>query len=99
MVTDGKSLYGAAPARGPLGNGLLFKIDTTGRWIKTFDMAAFNAYRPVGLVLKDDRLYGMTNAGGVDQQGSIFSIDTSFVSFAALRSSMAELAGIQKIRF
>lgn len=93
MVTDGKRLYGVT-LRAVLSDGVIFKVDTTGADFQMFNCSPFNAHVPTGVVLKGDRLYGMTTHGGIRQQGTIFSLDTSFVSFNILRQLDAT-SGIQ----
>jgi len=84
LIVVGKKLYGMTELGGTQSEGNIFCIDTNGSNYKNlwnFDNGGdTNGSRPFGdLTLSPSGtvLYGMTNQGGTNSYGNIFSIDTN----------------------
>ncbi len=70
----------AADRRGKLCSGCIFSIDTNGsKYTDIFDFNGTNGATPQGgsLILSRNILSGMTEFGGVNNDGCIFSVDTN----------------------
>ncbi|HXB11737.1 MAG TPA: choice-of-anchor tandem repeat GloVer-containing protein [Bacteroidia bacterium] len=73
--------------QGANGNGNIFSIDTNGKAYKdVFDFNVFNGEWPLytTLTLSGNLLYGMTEWGGLNGYGVIFSIDTNGTGYKVL---------------
>lgn len=80
LTLIGNKLYGMTYQGGANNNGCVFSIDTNGSHYK--DILDFNGsngkYPYYGkLVFSGGILYGMTGAGGANNDGCIFSVDTN----------------------
>jgi uncharacterized repeat protein (TIGR03803 family) len=77
LFSDGTFLYGMSTKGGTNNMGTIFKIkpDGTG-YLKLLDFAGTNNGRyPIGSLISDGTfLYGITNAGGTNDMGTIFKI-------------------------
>jgi uncharacterized repeat protein (TIGR03803 family) len=97
LMLSGSNLYGMTYQGGGYGYGTIFSVPVNGGTIKT--LASFNGgngRNPVGsLTLSSDgaTLYGMTEYGGVNDMGTVFSIPiddgplTTLVSFSGLNGA------------
>ncbi len=77
QANDGK-LYGMTSRGGSHGNGVIFSYDlSSSTYKKVEDFDGINGARPLGTLMQaiDGKLYGMTNGGGINDAGVIFSID------------------------
>ena len=79
QATDG-NFYGMTTSGGSSNNGTIFKYDTSLHTIAA--LASFNGTngsKPYGSLIQaaDGNLYGMTNLGGVNALGTLFSCTTS----------------------
>jgi uncharacterized repeat protein (TIGR03803 family) len=86
--TDG-FLYGSAPYGGLHGGGTLFKVNlagTTFQVLHHFDPSNHGGFVPQGGVTlgADGNLYGVTQKGGVEKAGTLFSIGTSGAGYSTL---------------
>jgi uncharacterized repeat protein (TIGR01451 family) len=92
LVLDGSTLYGMTNSGGSLGNyGTIFKIGTDGNnfeILRAFTNVVTDGRNPYygSLVLSGSTLYGMTQYGGTNDTGTIFSIGTNGSGFALLHS-------------
>ncbi len=95
LVLSGETLYGTASKGGANGLGTIFSVSTNGSGFSTLypfsktNANGFNsdgAYPQAGLILSDDILYGTASAGGVAGYGTVFSFNTSTLSFAGIYS-------------
>lgn len=91
LVTDGTFLYGMTSmegATGFTGKGTIFKVakDGTG-YTKLHDFTGYpDGGNPFGsLLLMGNTLYGMTQYGGIEDLGTIFSINTDGTGYTKLR--------------
>ncbi|MCW3084980.1 MAG: hypothetical protein JWP12_2346 [Bacteroidetes bacterium] len=77
LVTDGTFLYGMTRLGGANGLGTIFKIMPDGSgYVKLLDFSSFpDASQPLGSLVSDGTfLYGMTQYGGVNDDGALFKI-------------------------
>jgi uncharacterized repeat protein (TIGR03803 family) len=77
LTLNGTTLYGTTQLGGSQGFGTVFQIDTTGdNYDRIYDFQGGNdAANPIdNVILLDDTLYGMTEAGGQCGDGAIFSL-------------------------
>lgn len=94
LVQSGSTLYGAASAGGPNGNGTLFSLSTSGgslTVLHAFSSLDANsgtnsdgATPRDGLVLSGSTLYGTASGGGANGAGVVFSIGTDGTGFTVL---------------
>jgi uncharacterized repeat protein (TIGR03803 family) len=80
LVLAGNMLYGTTYAGGSSDYGTVFAVSTSGSnyaILHNFAGGADGSYPEAGLVLSNNTLYGTTSAGGTEDQGSIFTINTS----------------------
>jgi uncharacterized repeat protein (TIGR03803 family) len=99
MILWGNTLYGAAPYGGRSANGTVFALNTNGSaFTNLHDFPAFfgSAYtnaegaNPLGdLILSGSTLYGTTEFGGTNGNGSVFALNTNGSAFRALYSFTA----------
>ena len=76
-ATDGK-LYGVNPAGGTAGYGVIYSVDpVTDTYTDIYDIGFTNGHYPLGMLvqLPNGLLYGMTNYGGTNNLGTLFSYD------------------------
>jgi len=80
LLLNGTTLYGTTRNGGSKGNGTVFQIDTDGsNYARLYDFQNGNdAQNPIdNVILLDNTLYGMAEAGGLCGDGAIFAIDLS----------------------
>lgn len=80
-------LYGTTYSGGANNKGVAFKINTDGTgFVKLVDFDGVNkgGYPSGSLVLSDHVLYGMTELGGVNNEGVIFKVNTDGSEFTKL---------------
>lgn len=88
QASDGK-LYGMTRKGGSKNYGVIFSFDpgsSVYKKLKDFDYT--NGGYPVGSLIqgKDKKLYGLTNGGGNNNVGVIFSFDPSSLTYKKLKS-------------
>ena len=93
LVLSGSKLYGMTLNGGRVGSGpsgTLFSMNIDGSGfglLHSFTGGASDGYFPVGsLTLSDSKLYGMTQRGGSDGNGSLFSMNTDGSGYSLLHS-------------
>ncbi len=82
FILYGKVLYGMTLKGGSNGIGTIFSIDTNGYNDIVYlsfnnNLTPFGAVPYGDLIITGNKLYGMTAAGGIPNDGIIFSIDTN----------------------
>jgi uncharacterized repeat protein (TIGR03803 family) len=90
LTISGGTLYGMTQMGGSLNSGVIFAINTDGNGfhlLHTFTGVATDGALPYGsLIISNTTLYGMTSAGGANNVGAVFSVDTSGSGFQILHS-------------
>ena len=90
LLLKGKTLYGVTVNGGAQDWGTLFKINTDGTGfaiLHSFLGGEGDGHAPIGgLVAKGQNLYGMTDWGGVNNSGTIYTIKTNGTGFRLLHS-------------
>ncbi len=98
LTLSGSVLYGNTGGGGRNGVGMIFSINTNGTGYKDlydFSSSGNNPDKPVSaLVLLSGKLFGMTNSGGVNANGVIFSINTNGSSFQDIFDLVNGLPGV-----
>ncbi len=92
----GVAYFGGAATNHDLSNGTLFRINTDGSAftnLHNFLGAADGAHPNAGLVLSGNKLCGVTQYGGSNGCGTVFSINTDGTSFTNLHSFAGGLDG------
>jgi uncharacterized repeat protein (TIGR03803 family) len=99
MILSGNTLFGVAPYGGRSANGTVFALNTNGSaFTNLHDFPAFfgSAYtnaegaNPLGdLILSGSTLYGTTEFGGTNGNGSVFALNTNGSAFRDLYSFTA----------
>lgn len=87
QASDGK-LYGMTAYGGSSNKGVIFSFDASkGTYIDIEDFDSINGAIPYGNLMQanDGKLYGMTSVGGSNNEGVIFSLDPSTVTYNKLR--------------
>ena len=87
QAVDGK-LYGITSGGGSNGYGVIFSVDpSTSAYTKLKDFDYTNGSYPSGGLVQatDGKLYGMTNGGGSNGYGVIFSFDPSTSTYTKLK--------------
>jgi uncharacterized repeat protein (TIGR03803 family) len=77
LLLNGSTLYGTTRAGGGKGNGTVFQIDADGsNYARIYDFQnAPDGANPIdNVILLDNTLYGMTEAGGLCGDGAIFAL-------------------------
>ncbi|MGZ3866430.1 MAG: T9SS type A sorting domain-containing protein [Bacteroidia bacterium] len=78
LILNGTNLYGLTKTGGANGSGVIFKVDTGGQGytdLYDFTGGTTDGANPYGSLITDGTyLYGMTNAGGINNHGTIFKI-------------------------
>lgn len=83
QASDGK-LYGMTAYGGIYNKGVLFQYNfSTGSYIKKFDFDSLNGENPRGSLMQasNGMMYGLTEAGGTNDQGVLFEYDPSASNF------------------
>ena len=95
-ATDGK-LYGMTSAGGANGQGVLFQFDpTTSVCSKKLDFAGItNGSYPAGSLIQatDGKLYGMTSAGGANNNGVLFQFDPTSSGYVKMADFNSPIKG------
>jgi len=86
FTVSGKRLFGMTFAGARLLDGSIFSVDTNGRGysnLHNFDLEFIGhaPYPQASLALSQGVLYGMTQQGGTNGDGNIFSVDTNGFSY------------------
>ena len=88
LTLVGTQLYGMTQGGGTTGNGIIFKINNDGTgFTKLLDFDGPNKGRaPIGssLTLSGAVLYGMTNSGGLNDDGIVFKMNADGTGFTKL---------------
>jgi uncharacterized repeat protein (TIGR03803 family) len=87
LISDGTFLYGMTELGGTNNVGVIFKIKPDGSgYVKLLDFAGTtNGSNPYGSLISDGIfLYGMTEAGGVNDLGTVFKIKPDGSSYIKL---------------
>ncbi|MGB2661723.1 MAG: choice-of-anchor tandem repeat GloVer-containing protein [Candidatus Omnitrophota bacterium] len=88
LVLDSGTLYGMTSQGGELSAGTIFSIGTDGlgfTLLKEFSQLPADGSNPQSsLIIDSGTLYGMTNSGGVDGCGTIFSVGNDGSNFTTL---------------
>ena len=77
LMLNGATLYGTTRMGGSKGNGTVFQIDTDGNhYARIYDFQnGTDARNPIdNVILVDNTLYGMSEAGGLCNNGAIFAL-------------------------
>jgi uncharacterized repeat protein (TIGR03803 family) len=90
LLISGGILYGMTQLGGVTGSGTLFKIGTDGngfQLVHNFTGTLTDGSHPYGsLIIANSTLFGTTSAGGGNNFGAVFSVDTSGTGFQILHS-------------
>jgi len=88
LVLSGTTLYGTAEGGGDLGGGTVFAIQTDGSGftnVYNFPNDFSEGAAPyAALILSGNTLYGTTDAGGTNNYGTVFKVNTDGSGFATL---------------
>jgi uncharacterized repeat protein (TIGR03803 family) len=76
--SDGQ-LYGTAAEGGTYGNGVLFKLCTSGSYTVLKSLTTVNGMQPKGSLMQamDGNFYGVTTVGGSNNKGTIFKLTST----------------------
>jgi len=81
VILDSKgNVYGTASGGGAAGDGVVFKIDTSGKETVLYSFTGgSDGGSPLGSIISDSagNLYGTTNGGGASGAGVVFKVDRS----------------------
>jgi len=91
LVTDGGTLYGVTQYGGTNGNGAVFAISASGsNYTILHSFTTNGVLEPInpygGLVLSGGVLYGTGSAGGSNNTGAIFAMNTNGTGFKVLHN-------------
>jgi uncharacterized repeat protein (TIGR03803 family) len=88
-ATDG-NLYGSTIFGGASGNGVLFKITTSGIYslLTSFDNTHGSGAYPTPLQYTSGKFYGLTGKGGSAGKGVAYSLDNTIGPFIALPATL-----------
>jgi len=96
LILSGQSLYGTAFGGGTNGNGTIFSLMTNGTFFTVlhtfaagsgYDFTNIDGANPVGeLMLSGNTLYGTTDVGGLNGDGTIYGLCTNGMRFATVHS-------------
>lgn len=89
LILSGGVLYGMTLVGGINGVGNIFSINTNGTGYKDIynfnNTPGTNPFKPVGtLILSGGVFYGMTNSGGANENGAVFSVNMNGTGFTDL---------------
>jgi len=96
LILSAGTLYGTASAGGANTFGSIFSVPSTGGSITALNSftGGTDGGLPFGsLVLSGSTLYGMTNSGGINNCGTVFSIPTTGGSVSVLNSFLNSTDG------
>ncbi len=89
-LLSGGVLYGVTPTDGSSSDGIIYSINTDGTGytiLHNFTGTTSDGRTPFGsFAISGSTLYGMTHFGGANDDGAIYSIDTSGSGFTLLHS-------------
>lgn len=89
LISDGTKLYGTSISGGIYGWGTVFSLEKDGSnytILKNFNDDG-NGRNPVGiLIMEGNYLYGTTEAGGTNDVGTVYKIDTNNNEYSVLAS-------------
>jgi uncharacterized repeat protein (TIGR03803 family) len=95
LVLSGNTLYGTATIGGNSGDGTLFANSTDSTFTPLYSFTATgypvttnsDGSGPVaGLILSGNTLYGTASAGGTNEAGTVFAINTDGLGFTVLHT-------------
>ena len=89
LLLSGDLLYGTASDDGANGLGTVFAVNTDGTGftlLHTFTNSPDGAGPASGLVLSGNTLYGTAAGGGINGNGTVFSVNTNGTGFSILHS-------------
>jgi len=90
LVLSDNTLYGTTDNGGSSGNGTIFTINTDGTGYTNLhsftDGGGLDAANTVGLVLFNNLLYGITQAGGIFTNGTVFRLNSDGSNFTNLHT-------------
>lgn len=90
LVVDSGTLYGVTPLGGADDLGVVFAVGTDGenfKILREFTGSVNDGANPHGALLRNgSKLYGLTNIGGADNEGTLFSINNNGSDFTVLYS-------------
>ncbi|MEA3489001.1 MAG: choice-of-anchor tandem repeat GloVer-containing protein [Candidatus Omnitrophota bacterium] len=88
LIIDSGTLYGMTAQGGASEDGTVFKINSNGTGyqnLREFVGGADDSGLPFGsLIMDSGKLYGMTNEGGVEEAGTVFSINSDGTGYNLL---------------
>jgi uncharacterized repeat protein (TIGR03803 family) len=73
------NLYGTASEGGLLGTGIIYKLDTSGKFTALHDFTSYGPRKPQGGLILDSagNLYGTTQQNNTGAAGTVFKLDTA----------------------
>src|SRR5665213_1700611 len=86
LILSGNTLYGTAVGGGSLGYGTVFALNTNGTGftnLHSFTGSGGGVHPEGGLILSGNTLYGTTELGGYNDNGTVFSLSLGLVSAPA----------------
>jgi uncharacterized repeat protein (TIGR03803 family) len=100
LILSGNTLYGTTQYGGSNGNGMVFAVNTNGTgftnlysFTAEYDNEVIDAYTNsdgawpyAGLILLGNTLYGTTQIGGTNGNGTIFAVNTNGMCFTNVHS-------------
>ena len=98
LVLSGGTLYGTTSADGGTGQETVFKVNIDGggfATLHTFTGGNDGGNPKAGLILSGSTLYGTTFAGGTNNLGTVFKVDTDGTNFTTLYSFTGDNDGSQ----
>jgi uncharacterized repeat protein (TIGR03803 family) len=88
LTLSGSTLYGTTKNGGSFDGGAVFSVNTNGSGfapLHSFSASDDNGYSPqAGMILVDNTLYGTTDSGGTNYDGTIFAVNTDGSGFTTL---------------
>jgi uncharacterized repeat protein (TIGR03803 family) len=95
LLVSGATLYGTV--QGGYGYGAVFKLGTDGsgfQILKSFSATAEGTHPVAGLWLEGATLFGTTRAGGEDDVGTLFKVNTDGSGFGVLKDFTFSREGV-----
>jgi uncharacterized repeat protein (TIGR03803 family) len=85
QATDG-NFYGVTTGGGTQGQGVLYKISSTGSYSVLYNFAAATGYGPETTLRQhtNGKLYGEATFGGANSEGALFAFDVGLTPFISL---------------